>query len=81
MYDERTALDDPVVLARVERTIGRLQTLCLVRIDEPQAEPLADVLHVRGGTAAERRRVDRWTCLHRSSGEIALEIGARSRAD
>ena len=44
---QRPALDNPVVLARVERAVGGVQPVRLVRVDQPQAQPLADVIEVR----------------------------------
>ena len=78
---QRAALDDPVVFARVERAIRRAQALGLVRIDQPQAQPLADLLQVRRDAHAERRRVHRRPRQHRSPVEKALQVGAMSSAD
>ena len=44
---QRAALDDPVVVSRVERAIARCEPLRLVRVDQPQPQPLGDLLEVR----------------------------------
>ena len=73
---ERPALDDPVVLAGVEGAIRRVQAFGLMRVDQLQTQPLADLLHVRGDAHAERGGVDRRTGVHRQSVEIAPQVGA-----
>ena len=41
------AVDDPVVVSRIERPIGGTERAGFVRMDQPQAQPLVDVGEVR----------------------------------
>ena len=65
---------DPVVLAPLQRAVGRAQSLGLVRVDEAHALPLGDLGQVRLDVLLEGPAVGERPGQHRTALEPALEV-------